>query len=306
MKRVTLLLFLSLFINSQSYAAKPDFIVAKVNNKAITNSELNDRYNFVIYVAKIAIKSAQDKEMLSNQILDKMIDEELIRQRAASLKMEVSPEEIREAIDDIALHQKKNATQLKISIINHGLSFDNYLKQVESEVLWSKIISETLRARVKVTEGEVNEFFEQQKFNTNVKKFHIAEIFIPKSTTAAQLASKLVLELRQGADFENIVRQFSRGLSAESNGDIGWVSHNEVDPRIYNELVKVPKLGYSNPILLAEGYHIFKIIDAKIESKIADKDMTEARNILFSRKLQTLAKGYLMDLRKEAFVEVSR
>ena len=53
MKRVTLLLFLSLFINSQSYAAKPDFIVAKVNNKAITNSELNDRYNFVIYVAKI-------------------------------------------------------------------------------------------------------------------------------------------------------------------------------------------------------------------------------------------------------------
>ena len=306
MKRVTSLLFLFLFINNQSYAAKPDFIVAKVNNKAITNSELNDRYNFVIYVAKIAIKSAQDKEMLSNQILDKMIDEELIRQRASSLKMEVSPEEIREAIDDIALHQKKNATQLKISIINHGLSFDNYLKQVESEVLWSKIISETLRARVKVTEGEVNEFFEQQKFNTNVKKFHIAEIFIPKSTTAAQLASKLVLELRQGADFANIVRQFSRGLSAESNGDIGWVSHNEVDPRIYNELVKVPKSGYSNPILLTEGYHIFKIIDAKIESKIADKDMAEARNILFSRKLQTLAKGYLMDLRKEAFVEVSR
>lgn len=305
MKKV-ILLFLFLFINNPSLAAKPDFIVAKVNNKAITNSELNDRYNFVIYVAKIAIKSAQDKEMLSNQILDKMVDEELIRQRAASLKMEISPEEVREAIDDIALHQKKNATQLKISIINHGLSFDNYLKQVESEVLWSKIISETLRARVKVTEGEVNEFFEQQKFNTNVKKFHIAEIFIPKSASAAQLANKLVLELRQGADFENIVRQFSRGLSAESNGDIGWVSHNEVDPRIYNELVKVPKSGYSNPILLAEGYHIFKVIDAKIENKIADKDMAEAKNILFSRKLQTLAKGYLMDLRKEAFVEVNR
>ncbi len=51
---------------------------------------------------------------------------------------------------------------------------------------------------------------------------------------------------------------------------------------------------------------IFKLLDSKIENKINDQDLNEARNIIFSRKLQSVAKGHLMDLRKKAFVEVKR
>ncbi len=300
------IIFFVIFCCKVNYVLAADFAVAKINNKIITDSELADRYKFVLFVSKITIKSKAEEKILLDQVLSKMIDEELIRQDAAKLKIEVSSEELRDSIDLIAVQQKKNATQFKISMIQKGLSFENYMRQVEAEVMWSKIISDVLRSRVKITEAETREFFEQQHFDTNVKKFHIAEIFIPKSPNAASLASKLVMELKSGADFKNIVKQFSQSLSVENSGDLGWVLHNEIDPKIYNELSKLNKNEYSNPILLADGYFIFKLLDAKVESKVADKDLNAAKNAIFSRKLQIIAKGYLNELHKNAFVEEVR
>ena len=302
-----LLIFIATFflINAKPVIKEnSDFIIAKINNKAITSLELEDRYRFVIAIAKISIKSPQDKKVLTHQILDKMVDEELIRQDAKNLKIEASAAEIREAVDEVALSQKKNSTQCKFFFINNNLSFDSYLKQIESEVLWQKIVSEVLRSKAKITEVETKEFFEQQKFNTDVKKFLIAEIFIPQSEDSAQLANKLVLELKYGADFVNIVRQFSRGINSENNGEIGWVSQSDIDAKIYNSIHKIAKGDYSDPVLLSDGYHIFKVLDIKVETKIADHDLTAARNIIFARKIQTIAQGYLMDLRKKSFIEV--
>ncbi len=310
--KILSLIFLTIFFFSAKpaiSASQTNFIIAKINNKAITNSEVNDRYRFVISASKINVKLEEEKKLLVGQIIDKMIDEELIRQEAAKLKFEVTPAEIRDAIDVVAAQQKKNATQFKIFFINNNLSFDNYLKQVESEVLWSKIVSEVLRSKVKVTEVEVREFFEQHKFNTDVKKFFIAEILISSSGNQSEnsmnLANKLAVELRQGADFKNIVRQFSGSITSENNGEIGWVSQGEIDTKIYAAISKLGKGEYSNPVSLPDGFHIFKLLDAKTESKIADQDLNAARNAIFSHKLQSAAKGYLMDLRKKAFVEIS-
>jgi peptidyl-prolyl cis-trans isomerase SurA len=316
MKKLIFLILL-FWTNLSSFAAQlklnipansGDFITAKINNKAITNSELIDRYRYVVTSAKISIKSIDDQKLLLNQILDKMVDEELIRQEAATLKIEITPEEVGDAVEMVALQQKKNPTQFKIFFINNGFSFDHYLRQVEAEILWSKIISETLRSRVKVTEVEVKEFFEQHKFNTDVKKFYVAEILISptgkSAQTAEQFAAKLAIELRQGADFKNLVKQFSNGITAENNGEIGWVSQSDIDSKIYSAISKLNKGGYSDPVSLSDGFHIFKLLETKTETKIADQDLNAARNAIFSRKLQTLAKGNLMDIRKKAFVEI--
>ncbi len=308
MKKIIFAFFFCLF-NFSSLAfdnPKTDFIIAKVNNKAITNSELSNRYNLVLLISKMTVKSEVDKQMLREQILDKMVDEELIRQEAQSLKIEVAPQEIREAVDILAARQKLNATQLKVNLSKKGVSFDNYLKQIEAEILWSKTIANTLKSKVKVTDVEIKEFFEENKFDINVKKFLLAEIFIPKSDNGKQLAEKLVLELRNGADFNAIVQQFSRGLNVENNGELGWLSSHDLDKKIYNILLRVNKGGYSDAINLPDGFHIFKVIDIKTETHIANQDMEAARNAIFAKKLQSLAKGYLLDLRKKSFIEIEK
>lgn len=306
--------FLPLFFfvtNSFAALQESNFVIAKINNKIITNLDLTDRYRFVTLFSKMSNISSTDRKNLLSQIVDKMIDEELIRQEAENLKITVTADEIHDAVELMALHQKQNAVAFKFSLFKHGISFENYAKQVESELLWSKIIIEVLKPKVKITDVETKEFFEQQKFNINVRKFYIAEIFIPQNegvlNGANSLAKKLVSELRSGANFKNMVKQFSRdSLSVEHDGEIGWVSNNDIDPKIYQEIAKLKKGGYSDPVFLSDGYYIFKLIDSKTETKIEDRDLNAARNNIFMHKLQSLAKGYLMDLRKRAFVEVNR
>lgn len=308
MKKIFAKFLLIFFFSSSAFAASvQNFIIAKINNKALTSLELLDRFHFIILSSKIKIDSSSDRKLLLEQILDKMIDEELIRQEAAILKIETNREEINNAVEVFALRQKKNEAQLKLFFVKNGLSFDNFLQQVESEILWSKLISEVLRSKVKVADTEVMELLEQHKFSVNVKKFFIAEIVIAKSSkNAAQFASKMAIELRQGADFKSLVRQFSSALNSENSGEIGWVTPNEVDAKIYAELSKLEKGGYSAPVDLADGFHIFKLLDVKVEKSLKEQDFNAAKNVIFSHKLQTYAKGYLMDLRKKSFIEISR
>ncbi len=302
-------IFVVYFLMSQSVSAENSsvFVIAKVNNKVITNIELVDRYRFVLFTSKIKINSAIESKNLLDQITDKMIDEELIRQEAASLKIEVASNEAEQAAEAMLARQKKNLNQFKISLIEKNISYVNYLRQIDSEIAWSKIISETLRSRVKITDVELKEFFELHKFSTSVSKFLIAQIFVPQGDNSEVLARKLVNELRMGADFSSIVTQFSRdSLTAENGGEIGWVSQGDIDAKIFKAISRLKKGEYSDPVLLSDGYYIFKLLNIKQEESVEEKDLNSARNALFVRKLQTVAKGHLADLRKKAFVEINR
>jgi peptidyl-prolyl cis-trans isomerase SurA len=304
MKRLVLIAVFSLISFSSLSAEFTDFVVAKINNKAIADSEVIDRYRFVVLTAKLSVKEAGEQKILREQIIDKMVDEELIRQDAKNLKIEAGEKEIKDGIELIALQRKQTPAQFKALLQRNNLSFESYSKQVETEILWSKIIAETLRSKVKVSDVEVREFFEQHKLNSDVRKFLLAEVLISPSENAFQLASKLAIELKSGADFKTIVKQFSSSVIGEGSGEIGWVAQTDLDSKIYVAISKLGKGDYSDSVQLTDGYHIFKLLDSRVETKIADQDLNAAKGIIFNRKLQSLAKGYLMDLRKRAFVEI--
>jgi peptidyl-prolyl cis-trans isomerase SurA len=304
MKRLVLIAVFSFISFSSQSAEITDFVVAKINSKAIASSEAIDRYRFVVLTAKLSVKEAEEQKILREQVIDKMVDEELIRQDAKNLKIEASEKEITDGIELIALQRKQTPAQFKALLQRNNLSFESYSKQVETEILWSKIIAEILRSKVKVSDVEVREFFEQHKLNSDVRKFLLAEVLISFSENAAQLSSKLAIELKSGADFKTIVKQFSSSVIGDGSGEIGWVAQTDLDSKIYVAISKLGKGDYSDSVQLADGYHIFKLIDSRVETKIADQDLNAAKGIIFNRKLQSLAKGYLMDLRKRAFVEI--
>ena len=292
------------FINFAS--AEISFVVARVNNRVITFSDLEDRYNFVISESKIKVNSAEEKRLLLNQIIDKMIDEELIRQEGVKLGVNLTDPEIDGVIESLAERQKKTAAGLKKYFANKKLSFNAYREQIKADLVWSQIISNAVKSRIKITDSEIKEFLEQQKLNTDITKFLIAEIFIPDDKDANLLAVKLVAELKRGANFKTIVTQFSRSPTSESNGELGWVSHADVDVKIYDAIVGLEKNEYSDPVFLSDGYYIFRLLDKKSVTELKENDAAEARKKIFARELETESKSYLIDLHKNSFIEADR
>jgi peptidyl-prolyl cis-trans isomerase SurA len=311
-KNILLFLFILVIFTSKIQAKDlelQDFVVAKVNNIIITNSQINNRIRFVLKTTKISITNNFEKKILRNQVIDKMIEEELIRQEAQRLNIFTSPEDIRNALEYTASQRKKNSTQFKFFLQENNISLQEFSQYLEAEVLWMKITEQNIKNKIKIIDLEIEEFLEQAKSKTDKRKFLLAEIVINKiqnnsENNALEFASKISLDLANGADFNELVRQFSASVNSQNKGEIGWVGQGDIDAKIYQAINKLSKNSYTKPILLGEGYHIFKVLDIKVEKIFNDKNSEFARNFIFRNKLQNYQKGYLMDIRKKTFVEI--
>jgi peptidyl-prolyl cis-trans isomerase SurA len=287
-----------------------NFVVAKINNHIITNLDVTERYNFILLTIGLKIGSVKQKSALINQIINKMIDEELITQESEKLNIKVSAAEIEEVINDLANRQNRSLKDLKNNLAKKNLSFENYRKQIKTDLLWSKIISEVVRPKVKISNLEIRELLEEKNIDSKIDKFFIAQIFIEGTNNSSlEVAKKLTEELKKGANFTKLVTEFSTFLKKDrfmiNSGEIGWVEEGDIDVKIYKAIKSLEKNQYTNPILLADGYYIFKLIDKKTVNLTKDADKDYAINAIFNKKIQILAKDYLNDLRKKSFIEIN-
>ncbi len=289
------------------------FVIAKVNNQAITNIDLINRYNLVLKISKIKFTNKQEKQIVLNQILQKMIDEELQIKEAATIGAPLEQNKLDQSIAEIAQIWGVNPKHIKSFFAKNSLSYDSFLKQMQAQLLWSEVIKKAVAQKVKISQSDIDELLELRKINANIEKFFLSEIFIPNDYKSQEdvvdsknLAFKLFNELKNGGNFNNFVKQFSRSPTAEFNGEIGWVGDGDVDQKIYQEVIKTKVGNATNPILMTDGYYLFKVSNKQSFSSLTPQDLEQVKNIIFNKKLQLLAKGYLMNLRKNAYVEIDK
>ncbi len=124
------------------------------------------------------------------------------------------------------------------------------------------------------SEIEVRKAYDTNKAALLVpKQYRLAQIFIglpanaDKATTdkARARLDTVRNNLRQsGADFAAVARAESdEKTSAERDGEIGWMTEAQIQPEIRPSVVGLAKGAISEPIQLADGWHILKTLDTK-------------------------------------------
>lgn len=280
-------------------------IALRVNNKFFTDQEIEDRYQYSIKLSDLKIFQKNEGDVLLAKVIQKLIEEELIRQQGKKLKIEIDNSEIERSLEFFAKHRKKSVARLKSFFSKKGIDLNSFRLQIEAELIWSRIVDELIRPQVKVSEIEINELLEQRKISDKITRYNLAEIVFEDSNNSLEFSTKMLQELQNGADFEAMVSQFSMASSSRNGGKIGWFSISELNPKISLSIVNLKKNHYSPPILLGDGYHIFKLLDITSESYMSDEELSMVRNFVANQKLDSLSKGYLLDLKKKAFIEIS-
>lgn len=312
LQNLFLFILLASFNCQNSFADQKIFIVAKVNNQIITNLDLLDRYHLISSISKIKFNSSQEKKVVFNQLLNAVIEEELQIAEAGRLEIKLDQDKFDQALSKVAKSQGKNVGQLESSFKSKLISYQNFLKQLQSQILWSQIVNAVLTPKIKVSQAEIDELLEFRKIESSITKSFLSEIYIPfnykngdDEIDSKSLAIKLSSELKKGKDFKTLVKQFSRSATSEFDGEIGWVGEGDVDTKIYQAIAKLKTGNVSDPVLMGDGYYLFKISDQKTFSTLTNQDLEQIKNIIFNKKLQLSAKSYLMDLKKKAYIEIN-
>ena len=287
-------------------------IAAVVNNEAISIPDLVARIDVAIVASRL--QASEDlRRQLAPQVLRALIDERLKVQEAERLGVTVSEAEMANARRNVEQRNGIAPGGLDAFLRGQGLSVGTVDDQLRAEILWSKLVRGRLGAAVSVGEGEIDEALAQLEANRGRPEYRAAEIFLAvessEQESAVRAAAESLYEAAdpRGANFEQIASQFSQSATAAVGGDIGWVLEGELPSEIEAVLARLEPGSIAPPVRTFDGYTIVALIDRRTvlsDAPAAGPDREVVRRGIGQRRLEMLARRYLRDLHRSAFINV--
>lgn len=262
--------------------AKSYGIAAVVNEDIITSNDIQERMQLVIALSGMK-DSPEVRQHLVPQLMRTLIDESLQKQAAASASIIISRDELNSAIASIEKENSGHAGGMNAFLAHNHISRGAMERQIEAQIVWSKLMNSRIQPKVRVTENEVNEALETIGGTQNVTEIKLAELILPVAEPSAEadaqeLSNKLVKEIKDGADFSKLAKQFS----GTGEPDAVWQRVEQL-PNEVKKAVQFAKQGeVTDPVRMIDGYHIVKLIDRRQAVKSSpDESEVLLRQIVF-------------------------
>ncbi|MDH5772533.1 MAG: peptidylprolyl isomerase, partial [Rhodospirillaceae bacterium] len=131
----------------------------------------------------------------------------------------------------------------------------------------------------RISDEEINDAIRAIKSNAGKPQYLLAEIYLPigspsEEASVKQVADQIFEQLKNGASFPQIARNFSHSASSAGGGDLGWLSSDQIDQEIA-AIVSVMEPGQiSVPIRTLGGYYIVTLRDKRINPGIVSGETT--------------------------------
>lgn len=280
---------------------------AVVNDDVISVLDLAMRVELAIVAAGVQ-DSLEVRRRLTPQVLRGLIDERLQMQEAKRLDISVTDEQVASALQQIAAQNNMTEGEFLTMLRNRNILPTTLIDQIRAQIAWQAVIQRSIRPNVVIAPEEVDEVISRLNARRGAIERRVAEIFIPVETAAReeealQNANRLLQELRNGANFAGLARQFSQSGTATLGGDMGWVREGELDPDLETVLAQMGPGEVTRPIRTVSGFHILLLRDLRKNSG-DEIDRSRIQENLANQRLDQLAQRTLQDLRRTANVDV--
>ena len=265
-----------------------DKVVTLVNNSVILQSDVDGMLKTVRINAAEQNQPLPSDEVLTEQIMEKLIHETLQLQQAEQFGIRIDDTRLDQAIARIAQERQMTVAQLQQELASNGISYSMFREQMRRDMTASEARTIQVRRRISILPQEVETLAEQlNKQNLQSVQFNISHIQLRVEDGASKAqreetekqAQQLVSELKQGADFASLAYSYSKGPKALQGGEWGWMRQEEM-PTIFADQIKSNGKGaIIGPFRSGVGYHIIKINDVKGLETISVTEVN-ARHIL--------------------------
>ena len=247
---------------------------AIVNDEVITQLDLKARIKLVT-VSSGMEQSPENVRRLAPQILRNLINERLQLQEAERLGIEVKDKEIKKATARIAQRNNMSREQFLRALEQSGIMASTLTSRVRANLAWQKVISREIRPRVNIGSAQVDEAVERRKARSGERLLRLREIYLPAedggTAEVRDTAERLLGELRNGAQFSALARQFSQSATAATGGDLGWIAPASLPEPVANAATDMATGNVAGPIEARNGFYILGLQDARRQTAGATK-----------------------------------
>ncbi|MFZ9709388.1 MAG: peptidylprolyl isomerase, partial [Steroidobacteraceae bacterium] len=266
-----------------------DRVAAVVNDGVVLRSELDEQIAIVSERLKSQSLDMPPADLLRQQVLERLIVQEIQMQRADRAGIRINDENLNRALADVASRNGIALAQLPAALAQQGIDYATYREGIRREMTLQVLQQRDVIQRINVSPRELEQFLEKQKSRpSELNEYNLSHILIavPQDATPQQLedASRRALEVvsrvRGGEEFAKLAVAFSNSQTALEGGALGWRRGPEI-PTVLADLVVGLKAGEtSEPLRTPSGYHIVRLNEVRGADQQVVIEQTHARHIL--------------------------
>lgn len=260
MKSISKLFLIPLFLSPAF--SQEEKVVAKVNGEAVLLSDFNKNREMLseqyAAISPDFLNQKDSAEKMDKMVMDKLINETLLRQKAEAMKIKVYERQIDDGVAEIKKRfQTDTPAQADAMLLEElkkqNLTMAQFREKIKRDLMARKLIEEAVKPKVKTPdEKDIRAYFdkvnaiiegkprdpamkqeEYEEYSNIAAKFkeiiserlRVRHILIkpetdslPDRTKALNEASRIKKELDGGADFEDTAAKFSKDKQSASRG----------------------------------------------------------------------------------------
>ena len=289
-----LILFIIFFknIHIDKVYAFENKILFKINNEIISTIDLLDEISYLKLINPDLKNLDENKifEISKNSLIREKIKKiELIKYHP---NLEIDPETLNQMIK---IFSKKlgltDQNELDNFFIKNNLEKNFIYEKIKIENMWNSLIVNKFLKDVKINEKQLEKEIESIKIQN---EYLLSEIVF-ETTNIENLESKFETIKKEiiTNGFSNAAIIYSISNTANSGGDLGWISEGSLNNKIREQIKKTKVGNTTSPIIIPGGFLILKINDKKkVEKKINFKNVKE--KIIRSKTNQQLNRFSLL------------
>lgn len=253
---------------SSVWAEGPGDVVATVNGKKITRSELDDYH-------QQNLRFVSQRKVTRELSLDDLINRELGIQRALKGGLDKDPV-VSSKINDVIYHAQIS-------------------KDLEGEL-----------KKITVSDDEVRKYYSDNKeYRTAHILYRVRAQPTPDEVKKALEQSVAIYDdvSKNPDSFSTLANKFSQTSAAPVGGDLGFQPPTRLAPEYY-AAIKGQKVGFvSRPVRTQMGYHIIKVLGVKDFDQV-DKNIY--KKIIYDQKRDAILAKYFQDMQKKADIKINK
>lgn len=261
---LVLIFILALLMIFSACTKDTEGLVGSVNGQDITQEEFDSDFEVFksLYERELGEdvleQTGQDGvslgESLKESIIEKLIMEKLIAEEAEKLKISISDEELKEAVEK-SISDMGGQESFDEFLSNMNLTREFYESNLKKELLVQKHKEEFIGA-ITITDEDAQAFFDENKdASTIVRASHIL--------VATEDEGKAILDrLNNGEDFATLATLESLdSVSAANGGDLDYFGKGKMIAE-FEEVAFALEEGETSDLVKTEvGYHIIRVTE---------------------------------------------
>ena len=199
-----------------------DRIVAVVNRDVITEYELQTRVHQVALNLRRQDIGLPPMPQLRRQVLERLILEKAIEQRAQDTGIRVDEQMISASIEQIAQNNHMTVQELRDRLRTDGTSYSVFRDQIRQEILLQRIRQREVDSKILIPESEINAYLAEKAgfASDETTEYHLYHILVPvaaddtKGRAAQKTVDQILERASAGEDFAKLATEYSKADDA--------------------------------------------------------------------------------------------